>query len=795
MASVYKFKRKSKEDAKNNTENQSKDFSALLLEDSVEDSAEKTYAKAEPESENADSTAVFEPVSAEQKEMSKDDLLDALQTQKVDAKKVDEVFFHPKGAPSSEHAKEDLDETSQILRELFGAAPAHESAKKAVAEEISHEENSEKTEIFSSEEYVAIHNAEDEVTKEYPDTSALKETLEAISDQMAQTQVSLPTLKEEMNVSESLLSDDPYSDTFDELEKIPKKKSVLPDEFTSYDEYDEFAEHLRNRNFRSLCFTLWTFLTFLALFYLESATFTSGNYHPVFLKPGGIYNPIYLLVDLQFILISAVLVFPSIADGVKKLFSAKPNRNSAMFLMHLFSALHAIVLLSFGGREYPLFGTIASLFAFLCAVANFLDSKRIYRTFRVCCKKGEKLVAKKLDPESPEQEACEGLGENPTFFSIQKAKFIDGFFARLEEKSKSESSFGIAIALSLFASAIFTGISVWKGASVSSAGTAFMQMLAMTLPLSCVFSISLPFSHLSVKAEKKNAAIISSAAADEYASADAVSFTDKEIFPPRSVKVTTIRTYGETRIDQAILYAAMIFQKLGGPLSEVFKKTISNVYQTISEDFDFREITSDGMCAKIDGKDVFVGNKDYLLSYDFGYTKDEIDEPFEMKSGKIMYMVIGNELAAKFYIRYSISKLFKKTVLSLYKAGICPAVKTCDPNIDSDLFRTLLKNKKIPAGIIKTCEAMKDAPIEEKSESGVVCGSTIANLLQTFNLCDSLRHLTRANVIMMILSLVLGAGIITFLFVIENMTRVTGLFALIYQILWLIPIVIPSLSE
>lgn len=792
MASTYKLKRKSKEDAKTKPDQNTEDFSALLLENS----APTPHAVSEDPASEKESTAVFDPISSDGKKMSKDELLDALQTKKVDAKKVDEVFFHPKGALSSDTTKEEFDETAHLLKELFGSSAPEK--KKAAAPIIEQAEKGEEPKSEApSEEYVAIHVGEEEATKEYPDTSTLKETLASISEQMEEnTKVDLPTLKEEMNVSDSALADDPYSDTYEELEKVSQRKAVLPEEFTSYEEYDEFAEHLRNRNFRSLCFTLWTFLSFLALFYLESATFTTKIFHPVFLRPGGIYNIIYLLVDLQLVLVSAVLVLPSVIDGIKTLIRGKPSRNSAVFVIHLFCILHPVTLLLFGGREYPLFGSLAALFSFLCATANFLDSKRIYRTFRVCCKKGEKLVAKKAEKGSAEHEAFgDQLGEEPTFFSIQKAGFIDGFFARLQEKSKSESSFGIALLVSLLASAAFAGFSFWKGAAIDGVATSFMQMLAMTLPLSSLYMITLPFSHLSVKAEKKNAAIISAAAADEYAAASAVSFTDKEIFPPRSVKVTTIRTYGQTRIDEAILYAAMIFQKLGGPLSEVFKKTISGIYHHISEDFDFREITSDGMCAKINGKDVFVGNKDYLLSYDFGYTKDEIDEPFETKHGKIMYMVIGSELAAKFYIRYSISKQFKKTVLALYKAGICPAVKTCDPNIDSALFRTLLKNSKIPAGIIKTCEAMKDAPVEEKSESGVVCSSSIANLLQTFNLCDSLRHLKGANVIMMLLSLLLGAGIIVFLFAIQNMARVTGLFALIYQILWLIPIVIPSLSE
>ena len=239
----------------------------------------------------------------------------------------------------------------------------------------------------------------------------------------------------------------------------------------------------------------------------------------------------------------------------------------------------------------------------------------------------------------------------------------------------------------------------------------------------------------------------------------------------------------------------MIFQKLGGPLSLVFKKTISGVYSEIPEDFDFLEITADGMCAKIEGKDVFVGNKNYLLSYDFGYAKDEMDRGFEARSGKIMYMVIGSELAAKFYIRYSISTRFKKTILSLFKAGICPAVKTCDPNIDSDLFRALLQNDKIPAGIIKTCDAMKDAPVAEHSNSGVVCTTSIANLLHTFSLCSSLKQLARLNAVIKLLALLIGAGVVLFLYLIGDMEKISGLFAVIYQLLWLIPVIIPSLSE
>lgn len=764
-----------------------------LAEETQTFSAEEV--KKETESIQKQNADVLDLLNMDPEENSPvtDELLAALgQKSSVDEKKIEEVFGH---RPLPNH--DEVDTTSQLLLEMFGnaAVPSQDdssprSIQEALAEVQKERKTEEKTEA-DKDSYVAVHDSADESTKEYQGTFSIEEFLENI--QPGEEDASVPELADEVRVSDN---DDPYNDTYEEeLESKKEKLAVLPEEYTNEDEFDEFAEHLRNRNFKTLSTVAWSFLAFLALLYLESATF-STLFHPVFLRPDGIYNAIYLLVDIQLILIAALVVLPLVGDGAKGLFTGQPNRNSIPFLSLLLCVIHAAVMLATDASGYPLFGCVAAFFAFLSAVAEFLEAKRTHRTFRICGRRGEKLVATPVEGESAEAETFKDqLQGEPAFYSVHKTGFIDGFFRRVKTPSKANKTLGTTILLSLILALGFAVFSHTRENSALLAVNRFMTMAMMTLPLSAVVSVVLPFSHLSKKAEKRNCAIISAADAEEYANADVVSFTDKEIFPPKNVKVTTIRTYGQTRIDKAILYAAMIFQKLGGPLSLVFKKTISGVYAEIPEDFDFLEITADGMCAKIEDKEVFVGNKNYLLSYDFGYTKDAIDESFESHSGKIMYMVIGNELAAKFYIRYSMSKRFKKTILSLFKSGICPAVKTCDPNIDSDLFRALLQNDKIPAGIIKTCEAMKDAPAEERSESGVVCTSTIANLLGAFALSDSLRHLIRANVAIKILSAILGAGIVVFLFLIENLTKVTGLFVLIYQILWMIPVIIPSLSE
>ncbi len=856
MASTYRFKRNSKQEdpnvepAKSSGTAQTEptpvhdnDFFPLLfgqeektkVEDTSRDSKKKTDAedltstddlqatgevslpgaeKDKPD-ESLSDTRAFLPFGNEESEKKAvpDDLLKALQETTVDSQKLDEVFHLSKTSGSI--TEKDLDEKTALLKEIFGTGDDKKKKKKKATtpaeneilpEEIEEVFASPKTldealrevqneiAIEQSDDYVAVHDSQEEKTREYGASFSVEELEEQLNNLHAtQENTPIPELADEVRLPDQ---DNLYQDTYDELEDKQVKPMGLPEEFTSPEEYDEFSEHLRGRNYKTMCTALWSFLAFLLLFYLESATF-SNLYHPAVLKPGGIYNSIiFLLVDLQLVLISGLIALPSLGAGLKGMFTGKPNRHCAPAILTVFALIHPIVLLITKTQDYPLFGCLAALFLFVDSIAGFLESKRILRSFRICARKGDKLVATEVAGESAEAEAFrEQLEGDPKFYTVQKASFVDGFFKQMNENTKANRTFGVSLILSLVITVAFAAFSYWKEPNVALTANRFMTMAMMTFPLSGIFTVALPFSHLSKKAEKTECAILSTAQAENYADADVVSFTDREIFPPKNVKVTTIRTYGQTRIDKAILIAAMIFQKLGGPLSHVFKKTISDVYSEIPENFDFLEITADGLCAKIDGKDVFVGNKNYLLSYDFGYTKDTMDEPFEAKTGKIMYMVIGSELAAKFYIRYSMSKRFQKTILSLFKCGICPAVKTCDPNIDADLFRTLLQNDKIPAGIIKTCDAMKDAPALERSESGLVCTSSIANLLSAFCLCDSLKHLCRTNAVMKMLSLLVGAGVVVFLYLIENLTKISGLFAILYQLLWMIPVIIPSLSE
>lgn len=589
------------------------------------------------------------------------------------------------------------------------------------------------------------------------------------------------------------LYDDSEQDFADDLLRAAKR-TKQPEEFTDPDLAEEMTESIKNRSVRTLACAVWSFLVMAVALYLDSACFTRLP-HPAFLSTGR-YGAVLILFDLQMLLISGLLLGSNFISGFKSLFAGKANSDSVTAVAMTVAALYEISLL-FTSASDPgimLFSSAGCLFGFLSAVSRYLDERRLYRSFRVVASKKPKFVAKRLGTDSSEFEALrEHLPEEPDIFTVEKTKFVSGFMAASRKPSKSTGAYNAAVWIVLILAAIFGVYNLSGGAASAFKGFALVCLFG--LPACGVFALSVPIGKMSRKCAADESAILGAGAVDEYAGASVISFNDTELFPASKIRVTSIRTYGDTRIDRGILYAAMIFSKVGGPLSKVFAKSISSVYPEIPSDFDVLENTGDGICAKIDGKEIFVGNKDYMLSYDFGYVNEDIDEAFENSVGRIMYMAVQDRIAAKFYIRYAFNPRFERVMRALYRAGTCVSVKTCDPNIDDELIRSMMRNRSYPVGVLKTSGASLETPVSESAESGLVCSSSILNMLRAFICCAKAKKLISVNILVKFISLFVGVFAAAVLCLFGRMNSITSLFVMIYQLLWVLAVIIPSASD
>ena len=596
--------------------------------------------------------------------------------------------------------------------------------------------------------------------------------------------------QKDVPVSESSL----YDDDEDEDLSSFRNRVKAPEEFTDPAMAEEMTEGLKNRSAGMLAGAIWSFLVMLASLYLSTACYTSIP-HPAFLTPGK-YGIVLILVDLQLLIISGIINRRCFKDGFLGLVKGKAGPDSITAVAMTVTAIYQISLLftSVSDEKIMLFSAAGCLFGFLNGFYHYLTERANYRAFKVVSSKKTKLFARRLDKDSAEFEALkEHLPEDPDIFSVEKTEFVSGFGRRTREPSQASGAYNAALWIVLAVALIFGVYSLTGG--FAQAIKSFTVVILFGLPACGIFAVGVPMAKTAKRCAACESAVVGASAVDEYSGASVISFNDTELFPPKKIRVTSIRTYGTGRIDRCILYAAMIFKRVGGPLSCVFADSISTAYPEIADDFEILENTGDGICAKIDGKEVFVGNKDYMLSYDFGYLNDDIDESFESSVGRIMYMAIGDSVAAKFYVRYAFNARFERAMRSLYKLGTCVSVRTCDPNIDDELIKCMMRRKSYPVGILKTSGASMDKPVEKTADSGLVCTSSIMNMLRAFIYCAKAKRLINVNILVKFLSLFVGVFAALAMCFFGRLNSITTLFVTVYQLLWVLAVIIPSAAD
>ncbi len=680
----------------------------------------------------------------------------------------------PEKVVKPEKLGKELDEVDKMMMKTF-AQPAEDEPNPSEKRKKKRSENIRST-IQVDEDIRSLY---DEEEKTEPNKEKLSVTGEVDHGPLTYGD---PEDDEEENPYDVIESEDTETLDSDEPEI---------EEYTDPEECEHFIHNYRQKSIIELLLGFGAFIAFLALFYVESFSFMPSLPRPAFLSPEN-FRLVLILVDIQLLVISAALIYESVIDGFKALISGSPNSNTLTLGVIFVCFVHSIVMcFASNSQNLALYSCIGAFFACITAFRNAMDNKRNLYTFGIIADEKEKFVAEKTDGSAGElRELGEYLPEDPDIFSLKKADFVDDVVRSINTKPRTEQNFKIILPLVLIASLAFAVVMMFITKDLNKAMNCFTVMSLLSLPLSSLIYISLPYLIESAKIFKRGCAMIGSNSFEEYSLASVVSFNDVEVLPSRGIKVTSVRTYGDHRIDHTLLYAARIFKTVGGPLAPVFESCIKNAVDEIQK-VEINTIEPDGISATIDGTEVFIGKKSFMLAYNFGFVKDSMDDAFENSIGRIMYMTIGDNIAAKFYIKYSIYKGFEKILTTLSKAGICVGIKSCDPNIDDSLLNKLLRRKEYPVKIIKSEIPIPSDEVEEHISSGLVCTSNAFNMLRAFLSCDKIAKNVSLNIGVKFISIFLGFAIVLLLSIINggNISGITPQFILIYQLLWLMPAV------
>ena len=516
---------------------------------------------------------------------------------------------------------------------------------------------------------------------------------------------------------------------------------------------------------------------------------------------GGVFDPavypvVYAMVSLQLMLLACLCAHEQILKGFGYLFRGVPRPESMTALLTVAGILYTIVIarITVQSDEPVMFNFAVAVSALMTLGGEIYNTRREMLNFQVVSSdKPKHIVCRVSDDESrgettafsEEEDVCDVM-------RIEKTDFIDGFYNRLYTPDGTTNVFMSCAMGIMAAAAVLFGIfaSVRGGSAVEVARVVCVTLMTVA-PLSVHLSLSYPFYRANVAAREYDSAIVGESSLAEYSNASIVTFDDKNVFPSYSVKVQNIRIYNNARIDRVLYYAASVFAKAGGPLQDVFE--IATLEMGHSDNVQIFDTENGFLAAEVDGVNIIFGSGAALMKKGLKIRRQEMEDDVDL-SGElsIMYMFREDKLVAKMYIQYVMDSDIELILGQFQNSGLYVCVRTFDPNIDERMIARKVKMKRMPLKVIRYNGPEEVASYQEKVDSGLVtCGSP-KSLLQVISYCDKVLHTKKTNIALAILAILVGAAIMLLLVLSGSIGVMNSLFIIIYQLLWLVPMLLSS---
>lgn len=411
----------------------------------------------------------------------------------------------------------------------------------------------------------------------------------------------------------------------------------------------------------------------------------------------------YLSAHLLTGLTAVFSSLPIITNGFKKLFTLKADSDS-MTAVTAVSCIIAMIpaflspqLISAGTIHiYMPVGVLALL---INSVGKLLIIKRAARNFQFVSKNFDRHgVTYVQDEERAEMLTRGTLGDFPILASMRRTDFLTDFLrytysSDMTDKFCRKAS-PLCLVFSVAISAVLTYIRMGSFTTVDSAAFGFSIFSMLICASSCIaipLVSNIPLENVSRKIIKNKGVMLGYQSVDDFYDTNSILISAEKLFPEGSIKLSGIKVFSNTKIDEALLEAASLTHHAGSIMQLLFNDVIAGKEEILYpiENFSYEE--SMGLCGWINNKRVLFGNRELMTSHNIeGIPTKTKEAEYAGTSQEAMYLSISGNLAAMFIVDIKADRDVRYWVRKLDRQKICLIVKSVDSCLSlkklSDLF-------------------------------------------------------------------------------------------------------------
>lgn len=472
----------------------------------------------------------------------------------------------------------------------------------------------------------------------------------------------------------------------EEEENEPEDEVVAQDEpeiedFTGYQDTQTVAAELKYRC-RS---ALWSVLL--------TAVLTFGMLVLTLLTVIAEHSPIssmgYLLVHLFGVILMMGLNYATVTRGLSGLFTLRANNDTAPALAATVCLVNVIAHLFNAAAPLPYWTPLAGLLLLFSAAAHYKQEVCIRRNFAFVSYPGDKYAAALIEDESALQEIGRRAvsdGEAKVAY-FRRTGFLTDYLANAYEADGGDdwsrwltpSAFGLSLLLSLLSllSQNVTGALGWL--------SVFTGMICLSMPVT-LLAVQTPLSGSCRRMVARGGFINGWKAVRCFGQPDALAVDIADLYPDESMLLHGIKTFSGAHIDEAILTAASLAVRAGGPLAMIFRRIIENKEELLLEVDSLVYEQGMGLSGWVDGRRVFVGNGRLLENHGVDIPSADYEARYAKDGRRLVYLAIAGQLSAMFVVSYLPDPEIQSALEDLCRSRVTLLVRSCDPNITtSDL--------------------------------------------------------------------------------------------------------------
>lgn len=315
---------------------------------------------------------------------------------------------------------------------------------------------------------------------------------------------------------------------------------------------------------------------------------------------------------------------------------------------------------------------------------------------------------------------------------------------------------------------------------------AFVVTLATCVPIYATLLVQLPLRWVNKSFNKLGGMISCQDAVNELCRTNTIVLDSKDLFDQNLCAMHGFKDFKNVRVDDAMLYAAAMVIRSGGPLTGVFDQMVVNRRDILPTVKSFSYEEKLGVSGWIYNQKVILGTRQMMLNHNVD-VPGTIDEDRYLISGhEVIYLAIANKLAAMMVVDYAPNKKLVPYLKKLRDAGVTILVRNCDPNVTdvmlSHCYDMRLDNIKIlNSSSSRIFKKYKSRP-KLNSRAVAINDGTTYTFMRTFCVADMLRHVFKISNTLMLIGILMSFAIVLILSIINIVADLPAIFIILMQI-------------